>query len=105
VSRRLLLTLTAGPILTLTACGSVSLSADTLSAAEVSDAAEDALEQEVGTRPDVSCPDELPKEKGETTRCTLTAGDDPVKYGVTVTITSVGKSTKIGVEVDKEPMD
>lgn len=100
MSRRLLLALTAGAALTLTACGS-----GTLSAEEVATTAEDALEQEVGTRPDISCPDGLPKEEGASTRCTLTAGDDPTEYGVTVTVNSTDGDTRLGVTVDDEPLD
>ena len=103
--RRLLLALVAGATLALPACGSVVLSTDTLTAAEVATAAEDALEQEVGSRPDITCPEGLDEEEGASTRCTLTAGDDPVEYGVTVTVTAVGKSTKIDVQVDEEPLD
>jgi hypothetical protein len=100
VSRRLLVTLGAGAALTLTGCGAGALSAE-----EVATTAEDALEQEVGTRPDISCPDGLPKEEGASTRCTLTAGDDPVEYGVTVTVTDTDGDTSLGVTVDDEPRD
>lgn len=108
MSRRPLLTLVVGAALTLTACGSdvVSLRdrTDTLSAEEVATAAEDALEREVGARPDISCPEELTREDGATTRCTLTAEDDAVEYGVTVTITATDGDARIGVEVDDEPL-
>ena len=104
MSRRLLLVLAAGSALTLPGCGNVLLSAETLSAAAVADAAEDALEQEVGTRPDITCREPLPKEEGASTRCTLTAPDDPEEYGVTVTVTSTDDTTRIGVEVDDEPV-
>ena len=55
MSRRLRL-LAATPFLFfgLAACGSSSLAAD-----DVADGAEDALEAEVGTRPEVSCPEDL----------------------------------------------
>ncbi len=105
MSRRLLLALVAGATLTVPACGSVVLSADTLSAAELADAAEDALEQQVGTRPDITCREELAKEVGASTRCTLTGGDDPVEYGVTVRVTSTDGTTRIGVEVDDQPSE
>lgn len=100
MSRRLLLGLMAGATLTLTACGT-----STLSAKEVATTAEDALEAEVGARPDISCPEDLPRERGATTRCTLTAGDDPTEYGVTVTVTSTDGDTRIGVEVDDAPQE
>ncbi len=104
MSRLLSLALAAGSVLTLTSCGAVSLASDTLSATEIAEAAEDALEQEVGTRPDITCPEGLPKEEGAETRCTLTSGDDPVEYGVTLTITSTDGETRLGVEVDDEPL-
>ncbi|RBY74393.1 hypothetical protein DQ239_19875 [Blastococcus sp. TF02-09] len=92
-------------MLALPACGSVLLSTDTLTASEVATAAEDALEQEVGTRPDVTCSQALEKRVGASTRCTLTGGDDPVEYGVTVTVTETDETTRIGVQVDDEPAD
>ena len=103
--RRLLPALVACATLALPACGTVVLSTDTLTAAEVATAAEDALEQEVGTRPDITCPDALEKREGASTRCTLTGGDDPVEYGVTVTVRSTDDPTRIGVQVDDEPVD
>ena len=105
MSRRLLLALGAGATLALPACGGVVLSTETLTAAEVATAAEDALEEQVGTRPDITCPEALDKRKGASTRCTLTGGDDPVEYGVTVTVTRADDPTRIGVQVDDEPMD
>ena len=84
----------------LTACGT-----DTVPAAAVGDAAESLLEQQVGVRPDVVCPDDLSPEVGAETRCTLTAGGDPTAYGVTVTITAVeGDQPTYRVEVDPEPL-
>ena len=66
--------------------------------------AEDALEKKVGTRPDVSCPDDLEAKVGAETTCTLTAGDDPTKYGVSVTVTSVdGETADFDVKVDDHP--
>jgi hypothetical protein len=100
VSRRRLRLLAAVPLLAvgLAACSS-SLAAD-----DVAEGAEDALEPEVGARPDVSCPDDLEAEVGAQTRCTVRLGDDPQEYGVTVTVTSVEDETAhFDVEVDKEP--
>jgi hypothetical protein len=100
VSRRLrLLLATTVLALGLGACGSGSLSAD-----DVAEGAEDALETQVGARPDVTCPEDLEAEVGAETRCILTAGDDPTEYGVTVTVTSVeGDTANFDVEVDDEP--
>jgi hypothetical protein len=107
VPRRLLLTLAAGAVLALPACGSdiITLAggSGTFSAKELATRAEDALEREVGTRPRITCPEELAKEEGATTRCTLTDEDGTVEYGVTVTVTSDDGDTRI--EVDDEPLD
>ena len=35
----------------------------------------------------------------------MTGGDDPVEYGVTVTVRSTDDPTRIAVEVDDEPVD
>jgi hypothetical protein len=99
MSRRLPL-LIATPLLALglAACGS-SLASD-----DVADGAEDALEAEVGVRPDVSCPEDLDAEVGAETRCSLTVDGDPEEYGVTVTVTSVeGDTANFDVQVDDEP--
>jgi hypothetical protein len=84
----------------LTACGARALPAD-----DVATGAEEALEKQVGVRPDISCPEDLAAEVGAKTECTLTAGDDPTKYGVTVTITSVnGEKANYSVEVADKPL-
>ena len=86
-------------LLGLSACGSGALSAE-----EVATGAEDALEQEVGIRPDVTCPDDLEAEVGAEMRCTLTAEGVDGEYGVTVVITDVeGDTANFDVQVDEEP--
>ncbi|RBY84042.1 DUF4333 domain-containing protein [Blastococcus sp. TF02A-30] len=75
-----------------------------LSSAEVASSAEDALESEVGVRPDVRCEEGLEREEGASTRCTLTAEDDDVEYGVTVTVTDTGEGARLQVEVDDGPI-
>jgi hypothetical protein len=80
-------------------------SSSTLSADSVASSAEDALEEEIGVRPSITCPDDVDAEVGAETRCTLTGGDDPTEYGVTVTVTSVdGEDVAFDVEVDDEPL-
>jgi Domain of unknown function (DUF4333) len=82
-----------------TACGVGDLSAD-----DVATKAEDALEEQVGVRPTISCPEDLAAEVGATTRCTFTAGDDPTEYGVQVTVTSVDDdAVRFDVELDERP--
>ena len=82
------------------ACSSTPM----LMADTVATSAEDALEKQIGTRPTITCPDDVEAKIGQKARCTLTAGDDPTKYGVTVTVTSVdGKKATFDVEVDQQP--
>ena len=84
----------------LSACGG----SGTISAKEVATKAEDALEKQVGVRPDVTCPEDLKAEVGATTRCTLTAGDDPTKYGVSIKVSKVdGDNAKFDIQVDEQP--
>jgi hypothetical protein len=104
VPRRLRL-LAAIPFLLagLTACSS---STAVLTADTVATSAEDALEEQIGIRPTISCPEDVEAKVGEKTRCTLTGGDDPTEYGVTVTVTSVeGKNATFDVEVDEKPQE
>ena len=101
MSRRLRL-LAATPLLVagLAACG-----AGTLDGEEIADEAENALEGQVGTRPDITCPEDLEAEVGAETRCTLTAGGDDTEYGVTITVTNVdGDDAEFDIQVDEEPM-
>jgi hypothetical protein len=95
--------LLAAPLLVagLAGCG-----ADAVSAGRVADDAETALEEQAGVRPDISCPEDLAAEVGAETRCTLTAGEDPTEYGVTVTVTAVeDEGPTMEVEVDDAPLD
>jgi hypothetical protein len=83
----------------LTACGAGDLAAE-----DVATKAEDALEKQVGVRPDISCPEDLAPDVGATIRCTFTAGDDPTEYGVQVTVTSVDdESVRFDVELEDRP--
>ncbi|MGZ4658676.1 MAG: DUF4333 domain-containing protein, partial [Blastococcus sp.] len=63
-----------------------------------------ALQQQIGARPTISCPDDVKAEVGATTRCTLTAGGDTTKYGVSIKVTSVkGSDAKFDIKVDQQP--
>ena len=77
----------------------------TLARAEVATKAEEALEAEVGSRPEISCPEDLEAKVGAETRCILTAVDDPTEYGVTITVTAVdGSDAEFDIAVDDEPV-
>jgi hypothetical protein len=93
--------LAAVPVLLvgLAACGSGTLSSD-----EVASKAEDALEQQIGVRPTITCPDDVKAEVGAETRCTLTGGDDPTEYGVSIRVTEVdGDNATFDIKVDEQP--
>jgi Domain of unknown function (DUF4333) len=78
---------------------------DGISAEELAEGAEEALQADTGARPDVSCADGLQAEVGARARCTLTAGGDQVEYGVEVTVTAVdGQNFTVDVQVDEEPV-
>jgi hypothetical protein len=86
--------------LLLAACG-----AATVPAADVADDAEQLLEEEVGVRPDITCPADIVVEVGASLNCVLTAGDDPTEYAVTVTVAAVeDDEPRYSVEVDQEPL-
>jgi len=78
VTRRLrLLAVVPALLAGLSACGTATLSAD-----------------EVATKAEV----------GATTRCTLTGGEDPTKYGVSIKVTEVdGDNAKFDITVDDQP--
>lgn len=65
---------------------------------------QDALEKDVGQRPDsVECEDGVDAEVGRTVRCVLTAGDD--RLGLTATVSGVdGSDIRLSVAVDDQPM-
>jgi hypothetical protein len=97
--------LVAAPFLLagLAACGLIS--STTLSADAVASSAEDALEEQIGVRPSINCPEDVKAKVGSETRCTLTGGEDPTEYGVTVTVTSVdGENAVFDVTVDDQPL-
>ncbi|MGH1562109.1 DUF4333 domain-containing protein [Mumia sp. DW29H23] len=75
-------------------------------ASEVEEKAEQALGAQVGTTPNISCPDDLEAEKGATVRCELTVDGDDTAYGVTVTAASVdGSTVNMDFKVDETPLD
>jgi hypothetical protein len=101
--RRLRPRVLVAPCLALSAALLAGCASGALSAAEVASSAEDALEAEVGVRPEIRCDEGLEREEGASTRCTLTAEDDDVEYGVTVTVTESGDDARLQVEVDDSP--
>jgi Domain of unknown function (DUF4333) len=85
-------------LLGLAGCGSE------VAARDVAAAVADAVEPRLGARPDVACPDGVPAEVGERTRCTLTGGGLDGRYGVTVTVATVDDGrASFDVAVDTEP--
>jgi hypothetical protein len=84
VPRRLLVVLAPLLLLGPVACGS-----DVIRAASVADGAEQALEEQLGLRPEVSCPDDVAATVGATARCTAQPPGEATTYGVTVTVTEI----------------
>jgi hypothetical protein len=96
--RRLLL---AAPLLAL---GLAGCGAGTLEASTIEEGVADSLEEQVGVRPEISCPEDIPAEEGAETECTLTAGGDPAEYPVSVRVTSVeGDTANFDIEVGDTP--
>jgi hypothetical protein len=65
----------------------------------------DQVEAQAGSRPVVTCPDDLEAAVGATARCRLTLGGLDGAYGVTVTVTGVrDHQASFDVEVDQQPL-
>jgi hypothetical protein len=88
------------PVLVLAAaCGAGTVDKD-----DVAGAVADQVENQVGSRPKVTCPDDLEAKVGATTRCTLTLEGVDGQYGVTATVTKVqDDQANFDVQVDAEP--
>jgi hypothetical protein len=100
VPRRRLLFAVPLLVLGLTGCGGAVLEQDT-----VEQGAADALEAQIGVRPEIDCPADVDAEVGATAECTLTAPGDSTTYPVTVTVTSVeGDSANFDVQVGDAPV-
>ncbi len=78
----------------------------TQSAEEVADVAARALEEQVGTRPDLDCGDEqVDLIDGETVDCVLTDPNTGTSFETEVTITNVdGSKYAVDVQVGTEPI-
>jgi hypothetical protein len=84
-------------VLALASCGTGTVAAD-----DVAEQAEVALEGQLGTRYEISCPDDLPAEVGATTRCTL-AADEDTELGVDITVTEVeGDTVNFDIQVEED---
>ena len=98
VRRLALLAAVPAVLLGVTGCGS------TVSSDDVEGQIQSALEEQIGSRPDVSCPDDLDGEVDATTRCEITDPSTGDKYGVTVTVASIEDDTaNLDIAVDDEP--
>lgn len=76
-----------------------------VSGADLAEAAEDALEAEVGQRPDIDCGDaDIDAEQDKEVTCVLTDPTSGTEYDTTVTFTGVdGTEWDIDVQVATEP--
>jgi len=79
----------------------------TVTAAEVADAAEDALEEQLGSRPDIDCGDDdsITVTEGAEVDCLLTDPDTGTAFDTTVTFKGVdGNEWNADVQVAEEPV-
>lgn len=75
---------------------------ETVNKDDVAKSVSDQLGEQFGRTPDITCPDDLKRDVGATTRCELT--DQGTTYGVTVTVNSVdGGDVKYDFKVDDQP--
>jgi len=78
----------------------------TIFADQVETQAEDSLGEKYGTRPEITCPEDLDGEVGATTRCVLGVSGDEAKYGLTVEVTSLdGSEYSLSFRVDESPLE
>ncbi|GAA1659472.1 hypothetical protein GCM10009830_00540 [Glycomyces endophyticus] len=102
-SRPLALVPAALTLLGLAAC---TFGGATVTAADVADAAEDALEGEIGSRPEIDCGDDdaIAVEEGADVDCVLTDPATGSEFDATVTFTGVdGDEWHADVQVASEP--
>ncbi len=78
----------------------------TVTAAEIADTAETALEQQIGSRPTMDCgTDDVELRKGETVDCILTDPETGENFEAPVTIAKVeGTEYSISVRVAQSPI-
>jgi hypothetical protein len=76
----------------------------TVAKGDVAKAVAEQVQAQVGSRPQVRCPDDLAAKVGATARCTLTLEGVDGVYGVTATVTKVeGDQANFDIQVDSEP--
>jgi hypothetical protein len=93
--RRRLGLLAALPVAVLALAGCSS----TLEEAELETQAASALEAQVGFRPDVDCPEDIPAEVDATTECVATEPESGEELRIRITVTSVeGDQAEFTVE-------
>ncbi|MFG6444068.1 DUF4333 domain-containing protein [Microbacterium sp. P07] len=93
----------AGLTLALGGCsvniGTASTTPTTVESDQVAELAEDALEEQVGRRPDIDCgPDDFELENGASRTCTLTDPEDGKNYDADVELSDVA-GTQFHVDV------
>ncbi|GMA32645.1 DUF4333 domain-containing protein [Litorihabitans aurantiacus] len=96
---------TALGVLVLGACSFSASANRTVSADQVATEAEDALEEQIGQRPEISCgDDQVDLVDGEVVDCLLTDPSTGSEFDTTVTISDVdGTDFRIAVEVAEQP--
>ena len=76
-----------------------------VSQSDVEETTADQLEQQVGERPNIECPDDLEGEVGAEMTCVLSA-DGPEEFEVYLTVTDVdGSEIFFDIQVAEQPMN
>lgn len=85
--------------------GTSNTTPTTVSADQVAEAAEDALEEEMGSRPEIDCGSEaVDLDNGSSRTCTLTDPETGAQYDAEVELTDVaGTDYRVEVDVATEP--
>ncbi|MFC7406060.1 DUF4333 domain-containing protein [Georgenia alba] len=95
-------------VLVLLGCGAEP-EVEPVSPDALAEAIADSVEEDYAVRPEVSCEEELPAERGAETTCEMTTEDDPdTVFPVTATVTGVDPETghvDFDVEVSDTPSD
>nr|NLD41474.1 DUF4333 domain-containing protein [Actinomycetales bacterium] len=103
MNRTIRLLATAVAVAGIAACSSPEVAP--VPAADVAEEVADRFEEETGSRPAVTCPDDLPAEVGTEMVCEFVAGNPPQEFEVLLTVTSVGSDGTVLFDIEDRPKE
>lgn len=103
MNRTLRLVAAAVAVAGLAACSSPEVAP--VPAEDVAEEIADRFEEETGSRPDVTCPADLPAEEGTEMVCEFVAGNPPQEFEVRLTVTSVGSDGTVLFDLEDRPKE